>query len=137
MKRIFSIALVILMTAVLFVGCSGHSIEGTYKLKAINDQNLRDFFNEVAAHTGINFETLMQSMNATGDTLSDMMSLSLNADGSATLNSKLTTEESKTGTWKQEGDKIVINVDGETVEFTRKGSELTGSSNNMRVTLSK
>ena len=47
MKRIVSIALVVLMIAALFAGCSGSSSpEGTYKIKSINGKDVKSYFKE-------------------------------------------------------------------------------------------
>lgn len=139
MKRILSLALVVVMVAALFVGCgSSDSVEGTYKLKAIDGKNIKDYYTEMAEKSGETLETVLKSMGVEETDLDNLMTLTLNADGSAAMNSKMDVEEkSYDGTWKQEGDKITVTVDNDPQEFTLKDGEITAKFGDMTLTLGK
>lgn len=139
MKRIVSLTLVILMVAALFVGCgSSDSVEGTYKLKAIDGKNIKDYYTEKAEKSGETLETVLKFMGVEETDLDNLMTLTLNADGSAAMNSKMDVEEkSYDGTWKQEGDKITVTVDNDPQEFTLKDGEITAKFGDMTLTLGK
>lgn len=136
MKRIGSILLAIFLLAALFAGCS-YTVEGSYQLKSINGKNVKEYFSELATREGIDFDTLMDSMNANTDTLGDMMTLTLNADGSASFSSRLKSDEVKTGSWKQTEDKITVTLGNSSLEFTRKNGQLSGTVDGLNVTLAK
>ncbi len=139
MKRILSLALVVVMVAALFVGCgSSDSVEGTYKLKAIDGKNIKDYYTEKAEKSGETLETVLKFMGVEETDLDNLMTLTLNADGSAAMNSKMDVEEkSYDGTWKQEGDKITVTVDNDPQEFTLKDGEITAKFGDMTLTLGK
>lgn len=139
MKRILSLALVVVMVAALFVGCgSSDSVEGTYKLKAIDGKNIKDYYTEKAGKSGETLETVLKFMGVEETDLDNLMTLTLNADGSAAMNSKMDVEEkSYDGTWKQEGDKITVTVDNDPQEFTLKDGEITAKFGDMTLTLGK
>ena len=63
MKRIVSLTLVILMVAALFVGCgSSDSVDGTYKLKAIDGKNVKEYFTAIAEKGGQTLQTVLEYM---------------------------------------------------------------------------
>ena len=136
MKRIISLALAVLLIAALFVGCSGSSNPaGTYVIKTINDKSLKDYFTEAfAAEAGdsdLDMTALLGLLGIDLDHPEEFMKIALNEDGTVEILSKFSSlgegeedEEDEKGTWKQEGDKIIITANGETSELTYKNGEL-------------
>ncbi len=139
MKRIVSLTLVILMVAALFVGCgSSDSVDGTYKLKAIDGKNVKEYFTAIAEKGGETLQTVLKFMGIDENSLDNLMTLVLKSDGTFSMNSKMDTEEkSYDGTWKQEGDKLTLTIDNEPQEFTLKDGELSFTTDGMTMTLGK
>ena len=139
MKRIVSLILVVLMVAALFVGCgSSDSLDGTYKLKAIDGKNVKEYFTAIAEKGGETLQTVLDFMGIDENTLDNLMTLVLKSDGTFSLNSKMDAEEkSYDGTWTQEGDKLTLTMDNEPQEFTLKDGELTFAVDGMTMTLGK
>lgn len=129
MKRVISIALVILLVASLFVGCSGNGVTGTYRLKTINGMDVGEFFNTfIAAFGGENVDFKAE----------DLMVMTLKDDGKVEVSSHLDDEaETLEGTWKQEGDKVIITLQDEAQEFTLKDGSLVIEQDGMSMVLSK
>ena len=126
MKRIISMTLVILLVASLFVGCAGSAtVDGTYKIKSINDKSVKDYFSTLAETLGMDLDGILELFGTSADALEDMMTITLNKDGTCTVASKMADEESGTGTWTQDGDKVTITVDDQPSEFTFKNGTLT------------
>ncbi|MBO4418216.1 MAG: hypothetical protein J5789_00080, partial [Oscillospiraceae bacterium] len=119
MKRIIAMTLVVVMVAALFVGCGSNGVEGTYKLKKVN---------------GVDLEEFAKLMG--GDEEIPEISMTLKSDGSVVAKGDLVdmSDEESTGTWKQEGDKIVITINGEAQEFDYKDGTLTMSASGFSVT---
>ena len=122
MKRIIAMTLVVVMVAALFVGCGSNGVEGTYKLKKVN---------------GVDLEEFAKLMG--GDEEIPEISMTLKSDGSVVAKGDLVdmSDEESTGTWKQEGDKIVITINGEAQEFDYKDGTLTMSASGFSVTFEK
>ena len=139
MKRIVSLTLVVLMVAALFVGCgSSDSLDGTYKLKAIDGKNVKEYFTAIAEKGGKTLQTVLDFMGIDENTLDNLMTLVLKSDGTFSLNSKMDAEEkSYDGTWTQDGDKLTLTMDNEPQEFTLKDGELTFAVDGMTMTLGK
>lgn len=145
MKRIISLALVVLMAAALFVGCSGDSAAGTYKLKSIDGKDPKTYFSaslpDGATDEDINALLAMSGLNL--DTIADIISITLKDDGSVLLTSKFMSSDpeglTEKGTWKQDGEKITITLDEskETEEFTLKNGELSATIEGLNMTLVK
>ena len=116
MKRVISLTLVILLVASLFVGCGGNGVAGTYKLKTINGMDVGEFFNMLVSSLG-------------GDNIDfkadELMVMTLKDDGTVEITSHMDDEaESISGTWKQDGDKVSITAEDETMECTLKDGQL-------------
>ena len=122
MKRIIAMTLVVVMVAALFVGCGSNGVEGTYKLKKVN---------------GVDLEEFAKLMG--GDEEIPEISMTLKSDGSVVAKGDLDdlSDEESTGTWKQEGDKIIITLDGKAQEFDYKDGTLTMSASGFSVTFEK
>ena len=140
MKRIISLTLAVLLIAALFAGCAGSKADspvGTYVIKTINDKSLKDYFTEAfgaAAEEGFDMSALLAMMGIDLEHPEDLMRITLKEDGTVEVTSKLDEigeeeegegEEKETGTWKQDGDKIIISADGEDTELGYKNGELT------------
>ena len=144
MKRIISLTLAVLLIAALFAGCAGSKADspvGTYVIKTINDKSVKDYFTEAfgaaSEESGFDMSALLTLMGIDLDHPEDLMQITLKEDGTVEFTSKLDEigeaeegeevegEEKETGTWKQDGDKIIISADGEDTELGYKNGELT------------
>ena len=123
MKRLISIALVVVMAAVILVGC-GSSADpvGKYKLKTIDGKPLEDaIMEEVGDSLGdMSLEDVLDVLGM--ESLDDYMTLDIKSDGTAVLT--IPSEGDNSGTWTQSGNKLTITIQGEDAEFTIDGSEL-------------
>ena len=120
MKRIVSIALVVLMVAALIVGCSKANAEGKYVVKTLNGKTVEDYFKEELGD-GETIDSLLEILGIAS--LEEYITLEVKADGTAKM--VLAGDDEAEGTWKLDGNKFTLTVDGESVEGTLKGSELT------------
>lgn len=141
MKRFVSLMLVVLLVATLFVGCSSgasSSPEGTYKIKSIDGKDLKTYFTDSLKEQGIaeeDFDSMLGLMGLSMDTLSDFMTITLNKDGTVTMDAM--DEDATTGTWKLEGDQLTISADGEDMVFTYSGNEIVAEIEGQKMILSK
>ncbi|MBQ6432174.1 MAG: lipocalin family protein [Oscillospiraceae bacterium] len=124
MKRIISLALVVLMVAALFVGCGSSAPanpEGTYKVKSIDGKSVKDYLKEsFEAEDDTDIDSVLSFLGL--DNLEDFMTLTLETDGSFSM-SFMGGEE--TGTWKLSGNKLTLtNSDGEEGEATFKSDDI-------------
>ncbi len=127
MKRIVSLALVILLVAALFVGCGSSSSgtadgnpEGTYKIKTVNGKGIKEYFGEsmgAASDAEINLALSFFGV----DSFEDLIVFDLQSGG--VLKITMMGVESE-GTWKLEGSKITMTMDGEDGEATYKDGEI-------------
>ncbi len=129
MKRIVSIALVVLMIAALFAGCSGSSSpEGTYKIKSINGKDVKSYFKEsMGALAGEGEEITDEQIDAILalmgiNNIDEFVTFTLEEGGN--FKASMMGEE-QTGTWKLEGDKLTMTIDGDDATGTFKDGEIT------------
>lgn len=125
MKKSISIVLVFVMSAMLLVGCGGSSgAAGTYKMtKAeMNGQEM-------------DMDTLSETLG--GQTME--ATITLKDDGNAEMAvNVLGQEQSANGTWKEDGDKIVITANGEEQSMEYKDGKLyVDSGNGVKLILEK
>ena len=120
MKRILPILLALLLVSSLLAGCvKKSSAAGTYILKTMNGETLEEQFASLLDE-GMTMENILSLFGITS--LDEYFTLELKEDG--TLLSLVAGEDPVSGTWKQEGGKILAEIDGETVEMTLNGDEL-------------
>lgn len=112
MKRLISMVLVLLVMALALTGCGANPV-GTYVTRSVNGQPVADYIESVGATTD------MLEINAA----EELMTLDVRADG--TFSVKQSGSDLNTGTWKQEGGKLNMTIDGVTESFTLNGDELT------------
>lgn len=126
MKRIVSLTLAVLLIAALFAGCGSSGVEGTYKLRKINDKPVKDFVADLASTTGQSEKEVLEAWEVNSvEELENVMTITLKSDNTFELKSTMDGEEENgTGTWKQEGEKVILTVDGEEQEFTIKDGML-------------
>jgi hypothetical protein len=140
MKRIVSIALVVLMIAALFAGCSSSSPEGTYKIKSVNGKDLKTYFKEsfgALAEEGqeITDDQIEGFLKLMGiNSMDEFVTFTLESDG--TFKAAMMGEE-ETGTWKLEGDKITMTANGSDMTGTFKDGEITISVDGETMVLAK
>ena len=107
MKRIFAIALVVLMIGALLASCGGGgNAEGKYVPKSIEGQDMDAILSTIGL-----------------DSAEDYMTIELKAGGKAVVS---VFGEDAEGTWTQSGSTIAVDLDGDTEEFTLSGNELKG-----------
>ena len=103
---------------------------GYYKLKGMNGMTLREYFEEQFAEyldpeLGLDFETMMALSGLSLDSLEEMMTITLNEDGTAVVALQQDEEgETAEGVWEQQGNKILITVEGDPLEFTYENGQL-------------
>lgn len=128
MKRIVSLTVAVLLIAALFVGCSSGP-EGTYKVKTIDGEEYSTYVDMiVGVMTAFGGDELKVDADQMKSLLEKAGSFTLKADGvveSFDVDEENWTETTKTGTWKLDGEKLTITVDGKTMEGTLKDGEIT------------
>lgn len=99
MKKSISMLLVFVMSAMLLVGCGGSSgAAGTYKMTKVEKDGQEMEVEEFTKLLG------NQKMECT---------INLKDDGNVEMSmDMLGVQEDATGTWKEDGDKIVISANG-------------------------
>ncbi|MBR5681084.1 MAG: hypothetical protein IKX19_10570 [Clostridia bacterium] len=123
MKRILPILLVLLLLSSLLAGCvKKSSAAGTYTIKTMNGETMEEQLKPMLDE-GMSMEDILSLFSIAS--LDEYFVLELKADGS--MISRVAGEDSVSGTWKQEGDKVTAVIDGETLEMTLKGNELSFS----------
>ena len=135
MKRIVSIALVILMVASLFVACSGSgsaSPEGVYKIKTINGQSMKAYFAEMFGSTEDEVDSLLKLAGI--ENIDEYMTFTLKKDGVFTAT---VMGEEETGTWKLDGEKLTLTIEEDPMECTFKNGEITVDMNGEVMVLGK
>lgn len=124
MKRIISLALVVLAVAAMLVACGGSSSpEGKYVVKSIDGQAVEDAVKQAAEAAGMSAEDFLKELGVAS--AEEIVTLELKSDSTAVMavNMFSTTVE---GTWKQDGNKITLTIDGTDGVFTLSGNELSG-----------
>ncbi|MDE7168065.1 MAG: copper resistance protein NlpE [Clostridia bacterium] len=67
----------------------------------------------------------------------DFIVLTINEDNTYEMKSAMMGEETQKGTWEQKDGKYYLNVEGESIEMTVKGSTLTFEQEGMKLELKK
>lgn len=127
MKRVISLALAVLMIAALLVACGGSTSSdpvGKYIVKTIDGKTVEDALSESLGENGVasSIEDLLKMVGV--DSVEDLITLEIKSDGTAALDFELFSSNME-GTWKQDGNKITITIDGDAAEFTMDGNELS------------
>ena len=117
-------ALVLLAMAVLLTGCGANPV-GSYVTKTVDGQPV---------------EVYIESMGATLELLEiasaeELMTMEIRADG--TFTAKMSGSDPKEGTWKQDGNKLSMTVNGATEEFTLTGDEIAYKTDELDVVFAK
>ena len=119
-----SLTAIVLCFCFLFAGCGGTA--GTYKFDSMS-------------YAGQTFEVGDQGMDPNGTVIEiteDYFVVTLNEDGTATV-SEMGAPEMQ-GTWKEEGDNVIITMMGNDQTFKKDGKKLTVTmSGIIEITLSK
>ena len=137
MKRTLCILLTLLLTLSLFAACSKagtaagdnaaanleptlKNVSGSYNLKSLNGQDIKEvLIKEMGAEQA---EAFLQQAGLTGNDLSSLITITLKEDGTCSI-----TEAgiSIDGTWKLEGSKVSITIEGDTETGTWSNGILT------------
>lgn len=137
MKRIVALVLVLLLVVSVFTACGGSSLEGVYKVREIDGKEPLAYFTEQAEEYEMDVETVLGFLGLDTDSLGELITIELKSGGTAVVSSKMTEEENAEGTWKQDGEKIIVTIDGEDQEFTLKDGKLIVELEGMSMTLAK
>ena len=134
MKKTVVILLIAAMLCAMAAGCSSSDPVGSYYTKTLNGKTPIDHLkttDEAAA-----LQMLLGLMGLTEKEFNEkVLTIDLKSNGTVSLSSIL--GDSGTGTWKQEGSKIILTIDGETQEFTLKGNQLIGKFDQADIVLVK
>ena len=124
MKRVFAIVLAMLVVVSVFAGCSKKAgPEGKYIVKTIGGMTVEEAFSSMLSEYG-DGQTIEDLLKEAGiESIDEFMTIELKSDGKAVVDVAL--DEPSEGTWKQDGNKIIVTVDGDPVEFTLNGNELS------------
>ncbi len=110
MKRIITTLLMIATLMILCVGCGkSKDVSGTYKISSIGGQSVADLQKQYD-DAGMDVK------------IADMFKLELKSDGTFTMEYA---GESESGTYKVDGEKISMTIDGDTQEGTIKDGKIT------------
>ena len=122
MKRILPILLALVLLTSLMLSCEKKpGAEGLYTLKSIDGAPLEEQFAPLLDE-GMSMEDLLSLFGLSS--LEEYFTIDLKADG--TIAVTIAGEDTTTGTWKQEGDKITAVMDeGDPIVMTWNGSELS------------
>lgn len=136
MKRTLCIVLTLLLALSLFAACSksgsstggsGANLEptlknvsGSYNLKSLNGKDVKSALRE--AYGEEDYKDFLEYFHLDENNLNDFLKMTLKEDGSCTIEEAGMTGS---GTWKLEGDKVTITIDGETEVGTWSNGILT------------
>ncbi len=124
MKKGITMLLVLALSAMMLVGCGG-GVAGTYKMTKAEVNGKEMELDALAAMMGQKFE----------------VTITLQDDGKVEMAGNMLGQEQKeTGTWKEDGDKIVIKDDkgGDEQTLTVDGDKLyMDGGNGMKIILEK
>ena len=128
MKRILSLVLATLLLAALFAGCELlGSPAGTYTVQTINGQSVKDYYTTAAKEEyGVDLTGLLSLLGIDLDHPEELMSIVLKEDGTVEYKSGLLGDmKVASGTWKQEGGKLLLTLGGETKELEYRNGKIT------------
>ena len=123
-KKFLAITMIAAMMLGLVACGGGSSISGTFKVASVDGKTVEDTVKE--------YEAAGLTMSASD--IEDLMVLEFGSGDSVTVKSA---GESKTGTYKLDGDKLSITVDNETEDFTYSNNEITMESDGSKIVLKK
>ena len=115
MKKLIALLLIAVLALTCFVACGkkdgdkAANIEGKYVISKMGGEDAPDEYKEA-------------------------MFVELKADGAATMTMG---DEGGDCTWKQDGDKVILTAEGETMEFTLNGNDLTMVENGEEMVFTK
>ena len=123
-KKFLAITMIAAMMLGLVACGGGSSISGTFKVASVDGKTVEDTVKE--------YEAAGLTMSASD--IEDLMVIEFGSGDSVTVKSA---GESKTGTYKLDGDKLSITIDNETEELTYSGDEISMESDGSKIVLKK
>ena len=124
MKRAVSMALVVLMLALVLTGCGADPV-GAYVTTFINGQTAGDYMQNVGA-----------TLEMFGiDSAQDLMKMEIRADG--TFSVSVSASPARTGTWTRNGNTLSMTLGDVTEAFTLNGEELAYQTDTVTLVLTK
>lgn len=151
MKRCISLLLSLLLLAALLTGCGttkpgstaeteAPSAAGVYRLQTIDGQTLYESLLQMTLNQGYTEEILQQTLTRQGydpEHLDELITLTLEADGTAAVQDMFYGTYNYAGTWTQEGDKVTLVLDGNTLLCTLNEGVLATSFEGSAITFRK
>ncbi len=119
---IIALMLCALFATFCFTACGTDSTEGKYVVKSIDGESVDDALKTIAEEQGATVEEFLKEMGM--DSAEEFYTLELKSDGTAVLEAKVF-QSTTDGTWKQNGDRIELTMQGTTQIFTKNGNELS------------
>lgn len=132
MKRIISIAAVLVLMAALLVGCGASNPVGKYVVKSMDGQPVQEYFNAMVEEEGVTLDAVLSSLGIKA--VEEVMTLEIKDGGKFVLNAM--GDESE-GEWKQDGSKITLTMDGDPLDVTLNGNEISMDADGTKVVFVK
>ena len=117
------------------------NVYGTYKLESVNGVDIATYFlEEMKKSLGeeyaekMDMEEILAMSGFTMADLENLVTITINEDGTAVVGAM---EEYSSGTWEKKGNKIVVTVDGEAMEFSYENGRLHIEEDGDRLVLSR
>lgn len=124
MKRIIPLALTALFIISILAACGSEVVAsdpvGMYYIETINGKSVEDYLKDMLAGISIDPDEYLSIAGVSS--FSEFITLELKDDGTAVFSSS---DEPESGRWEQDGNKLTITIDGDAMEMTLNGSELT------------
>lgn len=136
MKKTARILAVLLAFALLFAlaACGSSGPEGKYVVKTIDGQSVDEAVEAAAKAANMSKDEFIKQMGI--ENIEEIVTLELKSDKTAIMETKMFSYKGE-GTWKQDGDKISITIEGDTSDFTLKGNELSNVTGEQKYVLIK
>ena len=121
LKKTIVIVLVMVLLLTMFTACGKTSPKGKYYIKSVNGTPIEEFItNGLGSST-----TIEQFLKECGiDSVDEYMVCEFKSDGTMIQYSPAYPAPQE-GTWKQEGDEIIMTQDGQSGRGTIKGKEFS------------
>ena len=123
-KKLLAITMVAAMMLGLVACGGGKSISGTFKVSSVDGKSVEDTIKEAEA----------AGLTMSASDIEDLMVIEFGSGDSVTVKSA---GESKSGTYKLDGETLSITIDNETENFTYSGDEISMDADGSKIVLKK
>ena len=126
MKKI-ALLMVLVLTLCVLAGCggSGSAASGTYELISIKEGDM--------SMAGEELESYAKLLGVKGA----LITMELTSDGKASIASPIMDELSGEGTYKVDGSKITVTIDGDPIDGTLEGGKITLANEDLEMVFQK